>query len=363
MKKYIYLVFVFISLALFSCEGPPGPPGKDGADGADGANGTDGQNGEVACLVCHSTDNMKSIKSQFARSGHYIGEVTLSRETWSGSCVQCHTTEGFIEYSNTGETEGAITEARAWECNHCHTIHETFEATDFALRMTGAVTMADKTTSLDYGRSNLCMNCHQARVTGPADMGGQYIDLNGTPDDGPGGAGDDDEYLVPAGYYYISSTHYGPHHGPQANLLAGTGFAEISGTYSYSAVSSGAHAREDGRCVGCHMGTYDGSDGGHTWKPTFEGCNTASCHGASPIASFNHNNTQTNIQALLDQLEALLVAQGVVDNAGHPVVGVHTVAQSQAFFNWIGLTEDRSVGVHNPAYAEALLNNSIQAID
>ena len=38
------------------------------------------------------------------------------------------------------------------------------------------------------------------------------------------------------------------------------------------------------------------------------------------------------------------------------------MAQAQAFFNWIGLTEDRSLGVHNSAYVEALLKNSIEAI-
>lgn len=38
------------------------------------------------------------------------------------------------------------------------------------------------------------------------------------------------------------------------------------------------------------------------------------------------------------------------------------MVQAQAFFNWIGLTEDRSLGVHNPRYVTALLENSIEAI-
>jgi hypothetical protein len=36
---------------------------------------------------------------------------------------------------------------------------------------------------------------------------------------------------------------------------------------------------------------------------------------------------------------------------------------AQAFFNWIGLTEDRSKGVHNPRYIEALIDNSIEALE
>jgi hypothetical protein len=50
------------------------------------------------------------------------------------------------------------------------------------------------------------------------------------------------------------------------------------------------------------------------------------------------------------------------DEAYEPIVGTYPMAQAQAFFNWIGLTEDRSLGVHNPRYVEALLTNSIDAI-
>ncbi len=38
------------------------------------------------------------------------------------------------------------------------------------------------------------------------------------------------------------------------------------------------------------------------------------------------------------------------------------MVQAQAFFNWVGLEEDRSMGAHNPKYVKALLKNSIDAI-
>ena len=47
----------------------------------------------------------------------------------------------------------------------------------------------------------------------------------------------------------------------------------------------------------------------------------------------------------------------------HPVVGTYPMVQAQAFFNWVGLEEDRSLGVHNPRYVEALLTNSIEALE
>ena len=62
-----------------------------------------------------------------------------------------------------------------------------------------------------------------------------------------------------------------------------------------------------------------------------------------------------------------LIDLGVVewveeDQAYEPIVGTYPMAQAQAFFNWIGLTEDRSLGVHNPDYYTALLESSIEAI-
>ncbi|MFN2128274.1 MAG: hypothetical protein ACK2TU_10490 [Anaerolineales bacterium] len=36
---------------------------------------------------------------------------------------------------------------------------------------------------------------------------------------------------------------------------------------------------------------------------------------------------------------------------------------AEAYYNWIGIEEDRSEGVHNPNYVEALLENSIEALE
>ncbi|NQU84489.1 MAG: hypothetical protein HQ541_01890 [Mariniphaga sp.] len=53
----------------------------------------------------------------------------------------------------------------------------------------------------------------------------------------------------------------------------------------------------------------------------------------------------------------------VVNSDGyHPVVGTYPMAQAQAFFNWVGLEEDRSLGAHNPKYVKALLRNTIEAL-
>ena len=73
------------------------------------------------------------------------------------------------------------------------------------------------------------------------------------------------------------------------------------------------------------------------------------------------------MEHLLVQLRDRLVELGVVeyveeDGAYEPVVGTYPMVQARAFFNWIGLEEDRSLGVHNPKYVKALLLNSIEAL-
>ncbi|MEZ4907232.1 MAG: hypothetical protein R2771_06255 [Saprospiraceae bacterium] len=61
-------------------------------------------------------------------------------------------------------------------------------------------------------------------------------------------------------------------------------------------------------------------------------------------------------------MAAELQAKGVLDADGTVVTGTYPVDYVGAYFNWIMLEEDRSVGVHNPNYTRALLKNSIEAL-
>ena len=391
MRKRIFLNCLIaasfvIGLAFMSgCEGPAGPTGPAGANGTDGVNGvdgtdgTDGVDGNVTCLQCHSAETPQIILEQFNQSVHAAGQIAVDYAGGRSGCAQCHSSEGFIEFARTGSVEENISSPSAWECKTCHSIHTTFEGpADYALRLADPINFIfDSTaTTYDLGNSNLCANCHQSRRSGPYDMGGEMVDLDGD---------DVDETEVPEGYFFINSTHYGPHHGAQSNVLVGVGFAEIEGAFNYPAAESASHNDADfGRCTGCHMATYGNGAGGHTWNPALDGCNVAECHDGG-ATDFNLNNVQTETAALLEELRDLLVAEGVLEfveeehyeinpetgeielvvtPAGYePIVGLHPVEFAQAFFNWIGLEEDRSEGVHNPAYYKALLENSIEALE
>ena len=349
MKKKITMITLLGGFALLiagamflsSCEGPAGPAGANGTDGTDGTagtDGTDGVDGNVTCLVCHSGDNMTTVQQQFAGSQHSSGAIAVDYAGGRASCTKCHSHEGFVAFA-AGLEDQDIANPSAWECGTCHGLHNTFEQDDYALRMSGEISFIfDETVTADFENGNLCVNCHQSRRAEP-------------------------NVTNPGETFEITSTHYGPHHGAQGNVLNGAGMAEIAGDIAYPAPGSATHMEVG--CTGCHMGEYDVEEnaGGHTYWPTILAC--TSCHG--DLEDFDYNGAQTEVEELLVELRDILVAKGVVeyveaDEAYEPVVGTYPMAEAQAFFNWIGLEEDRSMGVHNPNYVNALLKNSIAAL-
>ena len=113
------------------------------------------------------------------------------------------------------------------------------------------------------------------------------------------------------------------------------------------------------------MAPFDATakQGGHSLIPSLKACNT--CHNASD-KNFDHNGVQTEIAADLVKLSDLLVAKGLIvkntDGTFSPVSATVPMVQAQATFNYFGLMDDRSEGVHNPPYIRALLLNSIEAL-
>jgi len=68
---------------------------------------------------------------------------------------------------------------------------------------------------------------------------------------------------------------------------------------------------------------------------------------------------------LLDSLGGLLETAGLVDSEHHPISGVtvSTADSAGALYNFLFVEEDRSIGVHNTAYAVGLLTSSINYLN
>ena len=316
MNKLIYLGLMLIGVLTFSCT-------KEGPAGADG------QDAITLCIQCHTEANMQAIDLQYEESGHGIG-ANVAYAGGRNGCAMCHSNEGFIETQKTGmdTTAADIPIPTRISCETCHSgTHRSFDVendgNDYALRTTSPVDLQAFNQTLDLGdESNLCANCHQPRTAPP------------TPDND--------------GNFYVSSTHYGPHHGPHSTVLAG-----IGGYTFGTVVNSEVHASAGATCITCHM-----NEGDHKWEPSLDACKT--CH--TDAASFDLGGKQTEINGLISSLKSALIDKGLLDDAGHPVKGTFPVAQAGALYNYEMIVDDRSAGVHNYPFIKDLLDASIAAL-
>jgi hypothetical protein len=345
MKKFILpfllsgILIASSVIILSSCtkEGAPGPAGVDGQNGADG------DNGSATCGQCHdlSSDLIAKI-GQYEQSVHANGSTNDRNST---SCAPCHTSQGFVECvaNSTDNTAATINNPAKINCRTCHPIHSTYTSADYSLRVSGPVTLRVDASTFDFGKGNTCAKCHQGRaITYPMDSTVFHLSAN-------------------------TAMRFGFHHSPVANLFAGTGGIEIAGTESYD--DANYHASVSNTCITCHMSSAIGYvSGGHQLSMTYdadgvETDNTKGCLGChAGLTTFDRDNVQTDIQALLDALETKLVNIGIMDTNYYGQAGTWTYNQLGALVNFNMCREDKSLGVHNPTYIHALLKNSYDAL-
>lgn len=357
-------------MILSSCEGPEGPRGADGADGVDGVDGVDGQDGQDAnstCILCHSDDQTIVTKSrQYANSGHSTGHTSGYTNRSFGpnyDCAGCHTSQGFLEAIVAGSSSPPYSDITQPNCYTCHKIHDTYTEADWALTSGDPVDFFTGTPAVDLGSGNQCVRCHQASA--------QYL-INDTlwTDFDLGTA----TVTLPADDSY---KRVGVHHAPQYNVVTGLDLFEFTGSATYPTSNHIAEQATKG-CVTCHMNdgfgdltghsmamTYDwhGSDNFH-WSATCTACHTP--NGALDLDDV-FTAVSGEIDLLLADLYDLLVASGLMNPAGGPdeylmASGTWTTSLLAAHVNYNAIREDRSHGFHNPAYVEALLTNTIEAI-
>jgi hypothetical protein len=350
LKNFIQLALLATALMFTapSCV-KVGPMGEPGADGTNGEDGQDGSDVTALCLNCHTDAKMNAIKAAWSGSVHATG-TAFARAT-SADCARCHAAEGFINFIAYPKVAAVgIPNPSHITCEACHSgKHVSFDIAsdgpDYAIRTKAAVdVISDPGKTIDLGsEANLCVNCHQSRTPAPVDELQLNADL--TVMDAAGN-----------GTYAISSSRYGPHHGPQGNLLVGTGGYEFTGSENYVSGNTSTHHATAG-CTTCHM-----NDGSHTFAPSIDACKT--CHASA--TEFDYHGKQTEIIALLGQLKVKLEAKGIlaaVAGAKATAPAILTVTQAQAFYNYTLIEEDRSEGIHNPKYIHALLQNTIEALN
>ena len=332
------------------------------------------------CATCHGETAaypLRGARTQYLKSGHHLGfdlEEPHAFYANGGGCQGCHTHEGFVQTLATGEVDrdGFVEWPSQPNCFTCHAPHE---RGDFSLRTTEAVTLVSG-RKFDMGDGNLCANCHQART-----------------------AATDAVKATPANQV---RSYFGPHNGPQADVVAGTGAFEFADrTYTGS---QHRFAVEDA-CVGCHMplpkGRYNlsASVGGHSFNIahvegediTVNAMACQGCHeGIKPVRGSRLFDTpagadwdadgsvevaQAEVQGLLDRLVNSegtgLLQQGPAPvytasgdfNSRAPGNLMRSEAEMAALFNYKFFSGDRSLGIHNMPYTVQVLQDTITALD
>ena len=353
---WIVICVAVLGLALAGCSGkdgargPAGIAGTNGTNGTNGNDGTNGADGTATCMQCHTdnggaTDSLLARERQFGESQHAKGATgaDLRRGT---PCSGCHTDEGYQVYA-AGGTPPAVSMSSRIGCFTCHAPHT---RGNFTLRKDSPTLLNQPPNgSYNKGPSNTCAMCHQAR--------------NPSPDFATGA---------------LNSSRWGPHHATQANVLSGAGAYVFAGGSAYP---NSAHNSLPTGCVTCHMGALaaDNLAGGHTFNVTYlsgttKRLNSIHCTGcheewktpASPGPDVNGMAAvvakQAAFKVKMDEVKALLVAKGwVIDSSG--LVNATTTApldlqpaDKGAIWNWLLLDADRSGCVHNPKYANAVID-------
>jgi hypothetical protein len=363
------LMIVAASLMLTSCtkEGPQGATGPAGKDG------TDGKDASETCKQCHAKAVVDAIAVEFQLSKHNWG-IAAFEEAGNASCGPCHEQKAFVYVceNNTPATFTFNETTKRWVNNYtsnaanaigaigcftCHSsLHTTYGMSDIALTSVAPVPMTmwggAKTIDLpaDGGSSNLCAKCHQPRplvatnTYDPATRLINYDSLKNQPTvvfyDTTAGAKN-----VNTRPSYRMHVHYGT----VSAVYAGVGGIEYPGLRTYENSPHTALAS----CSDCHQASpMTGVAGGHAFNMrnaiesalsgstswNFNGCNTADCHGASPLDanSSKFKDTRAEVKTLLDELAAK------INNTGGDADILHRETASSNL--WAGITTNNYDG-------------------
>lgn len=299
------------------------------------------------CAQCHDSKNNHVKVAEWKNSRHAVAV-----EETEASCARCHSAKGFADF-----TAGAPATATPYEVITCSACHDPHDATNpNQLRSAGPVALMDKKTVVTEdvaGAGVMCMNCHMSRRDAT-----NYVEVT------------------------AGSNRFGPHHGPQTDMLLGVNAVNYGKT-----ISSSAHRDvvED-TCATCHMQTVASTNaafthaGGHTFAVAWDtGTNTielldacVKCHGKVDSFNFKRQDydgngvtegVQTEVKGLLSKLAQLLPPVGVPKPNHSPtnltITSSWTKQQLRAAYNYLFVVEDGSYGIHNLTYAVGLLKASI----
>ncbi len=308
----------------------------------------------VGCLGCHGPGAIPEPAARWSilrsevcgfchdappRYGHAAAwrENRMSRadrhlaNSGDPACASCHTTWGFLQMRGAAVTERAPPDEQRLgiTCAACHAVHQD-PSLDHLLRRVQRPAVADHLAVDRYPSSSVCLPCH-------------------APDPGP-----------------ESSPKHWPRASATAIWLGRGGFTEQGDALSGQAV----HASAPDGCLSCHRGSRGNyqKGGNHAFRATDATC--AECHAKLPEVA----DTASRARSLLRRLtrktpsawaRALDRALESSESPTHALASQADTASpaGRAAYNLLLVLEDPAAGVHNPSYAELLLDQAERMLE
>jgi predicted CXXCH cytochrome family protein len=329
------------------------------------------------CAWCHDSGSHHYFPAQWRYSGHdatdfdgrgfHGGHSIGAFAGYAGGrsgCAACHSGAGYVQWDKEGKPTNSIglpgsistvPVATTITCAVCHDPHDATEPHQLRLSDTQLGDGTPVTVEL-YGTGAQCMECHRSRR--------EAATYSADPSNGSG--------------------HYGPHHGPQADMLIGANAPDYGMEYPTS-----PHAVAGGNaCVDCHMAGEHAVDengvvsplGGHSFNMNdtegndhVEVC--APCHGEvgetfkvkkyflNGNADHDGDGTEEGIQEEIHGMMEELLTYLPQDSLGHIDMSSKTnsVTVMKGGYVYMWIEEDRSFGIHNPAFSVALLTAALES--
>lgn len=293
------------------------------------------------CAQCHDAMSHHSKVYQWKTTAHAqsVAEGSNIEYMNRAPCAQCHTAQGFIDVTINGDTLSVpYAGVQPITCSACHDPH--------SIRNPAQLRRASLAAA--------CVGCHTTRVSSrglhTSHQGSMLAGSTITPYSGQ-----------------VPTTN--------ASQVGGWSGWQLPG-YTYP---NSAHTSITDKCVTCHMAavpadSLTGKLGDHSFMVAYEkdsthtvfNTNGCVCHGSGGAAAITQayvEQSQAEIQSLLDTLENLLPS-----NKGVPYTNLDTSyhawtpIKQAASYNYYFVLNDGSFGVHNHDYAKALLTSSIEQL-
>jgi hypothetical protein len=347
-----------VQFATIGCENCHGPGSEHVLSGGD-TNKIQRSIDEGVCLKCHDSPSNHPIGRQWSNAlhSHVIYSSSFVQQNNGtnnlGNCIRCHDGNGYVNFTKgkgTNTNNYNVSKQEMIACAVCHDPHGSNGIPNqIRSRQPNCDTLANGYHYTNVGAGVVCFDCHKSR--------------------------EDVRTFVNT---RVTNSRWGPHHGPQGDLYQAQGGATFGGT-PYRTTNH--YQFLTNACATCHMAVDTTvanryKVGGHSLNMHNDSTNydntngCKSCHaGKTEFEQFMADqdyDQDTHIEAWQDEVSGCLTRLRIqlppvgIDSVAWQLIAAdsNNVTLRKSYWNYLMVTEDKSMGIHNPKYVIDMLIQS-----